>query len=158
MKKLVAWIFTVVFMISCDTSEPVVYSESKEFPGNAWQRFRKLNFRVPVEEPDDSYNFFFTFEYDSAYPYDNLPIHAILNIPGGEERVFTFELAVRDSTGVEHGKWSSEANRFYLRSKLWQSIGVTQQGQFRLSVEQLIPKIKTPGIHRAGIEVTKAGE
>lgn len=154
MKKTFFWIGILFFIAGCGNSGTEVYSESKTFPGNTWQRFSKLNFRVPIEKPNQAYNFFFTLEYDSAFAYDYLPVHGILNTPSGEERIFTFDIQVRDSLGVEKGTWLSDSECYQVRSRLWQGVHISEKGHAQLSIEQLIPKLTTQGIHSAGVEVT----
>jgi|AntRauTorckE6833_2_1112554.scaffolds.fasta_scaffold00217_2 gliding motility-associated lipoprotein GldH len=156
MRIIIIAIALLISLAQCSSSDDVVFSQKVNFEEDSWPRFKKLDFEIPVEHPGSHYNLFFTLHYSSQFPHDNIPLHAILKTPGGEERIYEFTIEVRDNTGKEMGKKPEGSSYYYLEAPLWQGVSL-KEGEAFLSLEQIIPKYSTPGISKAGIRIYEAG-
>jgi len=82
-----------------------------------------------------------------------MPVYVILNTPSGEERMTEIKVPVR-----ENGKFigEEEGKPVEVKAYLWKSIRISKSGKCKLSIENIVPKIQTPGIKEIGIRVEKA--
>lgn len=153
MKRGLVILILAFALLQCSDSRQAIYSNSKSFEKDTWKRFTKLHFNIPVEETDKKYDLYFKVVYSDDFQHDQIPIHAILNSSSGEERIYTFHILVRDTTGQDRGKKSEESKYFHLEAPLWQDVSFPEKGEVALSFEQIIPKFSTTGIHKAGVKV-----
>lgn len=153
MKRILIFLVLAVGFVQCSDSRKAVFSENQAFNSDTWKRFTKLQFDIPVEEPNRHYDLFFNFVYSEDFQYDQIPIHAIMNTASGEERIYTFHIQVRDSVGGNLGQKPEEGKYYHLEAPLWQDVHFPEKGEVSLSFEQLIPKYSTEGIHKAGLKV-----
>lgn len=148
---LIPLLFTIAFF-SCSGPDNV-YEQHRYF-SNGWKRFNKLTFEVPVEEPSQRYDILFSFVHTPEYQYDNIPVHIILNTPGGEERMNKFNLPVRDKSGKYTGTQAGDS--IQMQAVLWPEFIFGETGKAKISVEQIIPKFRTPHIKSAGILIKES--
>ncbi len=153
MKRGLVILMLAVALVQCSDSRQAIYSDSQSFENDTWKRFTKLHFDIPVEKTDKTYDLFFNFVYSDDFQHDQIPVHAILNSPSGEERIYTFHIQVRDTTGQDMGKKSEDSKYYHLEAPLWQEVSFPEKGEVALSFEQIIPKFSTTGIHKAGVKV-----
>ncbi|MGM0566182.1 MAG: hypothetical protein ACQESX_05440 [Bacteroidota bacterium] len=150
------WIAGVVFLLSlsqCTVSEKEIFTAKQAFENDTWQRFQILDFDIPFEEENKAYDLYFTVTYSEDFQHDNIPLHAILKTPAGSKRVNEFTIEVRDANGQDIGEKADDAKYYTLKAPLWQELTISEPGEASLSLEQIIPKFKTPGIKEAGITV-----
>lgn len=155
MRIITISVILILSMIKCTSPDEAMYSSEINFDDDRWQRFMKPEFEIPVEKSENKYDIFFTLRYSDDFPHDNIPLHAILNTPAGEERIYEFTIKVRDDTGKDKGRKAADSKYYFLEALLWQDITLTH-GTAHLSLEQIIPKFTTPGIKSAGIRIYEA--
>ncbi len=153
------WIVGALFILSlprCTVSEKEVFSADQAFEDDTWQRFQVLDFDIPFQEGNTAYDIYFTLTYSEEFQHDNVPVHAILTTPAGSKRVHEFTIEVRDASGKELGQKEDDSKYYILQAPLWQKLTIAEPGTANLTLEQIIPKFKTPGIKQAGIKVNYA--
>lgn len=153
------WIAAALFLLSltrCAVSDKEIFSAEQTFENDTWQRFQILEFDIPFEEEKKAYNFYFTVTYSDEFQHDNIPLHVILKTSTGSKRVHEFTIKVRDAKGENIGKKAEDSQYYVLKAPLWQGLTISEPGEAFLSLEQIIPKYKTPGIKQAGIKVNYA--
>jgi gliding motility-associated lipoprotein GldH len=141
----------ILFCISCDHGP--VYEKYLKMKDSVWDRFDQKYFEVPIEQAPGNYDITLVVHNDHKFGYDNLPLYVILSTPAGEERIREISIPVRQSgkmTGTIVG------NLFENRLKVWKNLKLEGKGKYRISLENMIPKIQTAGIDEIGILVTKS--
>lgn len=154
-----SWILGVLLILvttQCTNREKEFFSAEQPFENDIWQRFQVLEFDIPIEEKNKTYDIFFTVKYSDEFQHDNIPLHAILRTPAGSKRVHEFTIEVRDANGKDIGKKTEDSGYYTLKTPLWQELTISDPGKASLSLEQIIPKFKTKGIKQAGIEIKYA--
>jgi gliding motility-associated lipoprotein GldH len=154
MKKLIKYFFAVFLALAACKSEPA-YQKIQVMQGSIWNRFDNQIFEVPVTETGKSYDIYLTMKRTIDYPYDELPVNVVLQTPSGEERIreFTFKLSQSIKEQEQEG-----ADSLSSKFQLWKEVLLSDKGKCTITIENLIPKIATPGIANIGIVVKKSEE
>jgi gliding motility-associated lipoprotein GldH len=152
MKKLNIYMLISFLAFAACKPEPV-YQKSNEMKGNTWSRFDNQTFEIPIAETGKSYAILLTMKLTPDFPYDEFPVFATLKTPAGEERTKEFNLKLRDyiKTGDK-----SVNDSLYFEFPLWKELFISDKGKCTLTIENIIPKIETPGIKSVGILVKKS--
>jgi gliding motility-associated lipoprotein GldH len=152
MKKLNYFLLISLLAFAACKSEPV-YQNIHEMKGNTWSRFDNQTFEIPITETDKSYAIFLTMKLTVDFPYDEFPLFATLKTPAGEERTKEINFKLRDyiKTGDK-----SVIDSLYYEFPLWKELLISDKGKCTLTIENIIPKIETPGIKSVGILVKKS--
>lgn len=151
MKKLNYFLLISLLAFSACKSEPV-YQNSCEMKGNTWSRFDNKTFEIPIAEGGKSYAIFLTLKRTADFPYDEFPVFATLKTPAGEERTKEFNFKLREY--IKTGDEVKDSLSYEL--PLWKELFISDKGKCTLTIENIIPKIETPGIASVGILVKKA--
>jgi len=150
-KVLKSFLIILIALTACK-SEPA-YEQLHTFKGNTWNRFDNQVFEIPVNETGKTYDIFLTMKRTADYAYEDLPVNVVLQTPSGEERIheFTFKL----SESIRDPK-QEEVDSLTLEFQLWKEILLSDKGKCTITIENLIPKIATPGIASVGIIMKKS--
>ncbi len=140
-----------VCAISCDKGP--VYENYLKMKNQTWDRFDQKLFEIPVKDIDKSYDIAISVRNTVQFAYDDLPAYVILTTPSGEERMREISVPVRNN-----GKMLGTANGnvYEARMVLWKNILISEKGNCKISIENMIPKIQTEGIESIGIIVTRS--
>lgn len=141
-------------LVFFNCSGPANDYEEHCYFANGWKRFNKLKFEIPVKETYQHYDIIFSFVHTPEYQHNYIPVHIILKTPGGEERMNKFNLPVRDKSGKYTGTQAGDS--IQMQAVLWPEFIFGKTGQAKISVEQIIPKFRTPHIKSAGIIIKKS--
>jgi gliding motility-associated lipoprotein GldH len=133
-------------------SEPA-YQKIHTMTGNTWNRFDNQVYKVPVNEAGKTYDIFLTMKRTADFPYEDLPVNVVLQTPSGEERIHEFTFKLSQSIKDQNQESSDSLNSKFL---LWNEILISDKGACTISIENLIPKIATPGIAGIGIVMEKS--
>jgi len=152
MKKLNTYLLISLLAFIACKPEPV-YQKSNDMKGNTWSRFDNQTFEIPITEAGKSYAVFLTMKCTADFPYDEFPVFASLKTPAGEERTKEYNFKLRDYviTGDKEKKDS-----LTYEFPLWKELFISDKGKCTLIIENIIPKIETPGIKSVGILVKKS--
>jgi gliding motility-associated lipoprotein GldH len=141
-----------VFTVSCHKAGPI-YEKYLKMKDSTWDRFDQKYFDIPVDDINKSFDISLVVRVSGKLAYDEIPFYIILTTPAGEERIREIKIPVR-----ENGKMAGElkGNLNEVRTVLWKEFSITTKGNYKVSIENLIPKIQTEGIDEIGIVVTKS--
>jgi len=91
--------------------------------------------------------------HTAQFAYDNLPVYIILTTPAGVEQIREITMPVRENSKMIA---DSTGNLHEIRSVLWTNVSLAEKGKYKISIENMIPKIQTDGIDEIGILVTES--
>lgn len=145
-------LFTLVFTFSACKKGPV-FEHYIKMKNATWDRFDIKPVQIPVAEAGVSYDIAVVVRCTEQFKYDNLPFYAILTTPSGEERMREVTVPVKGN-----GKLLVDPETLKAESRLyiWKQITITEKGNCKLTLENMIPYIQTEGIDEIGIVVTKS--
>jgi gliding motility-associated lipoprotein GldH len=140
-----------IFSISCDKGP--VFEKYLELTNSTWDRFDIKQIEIPVNEVAAGYDITMIVRCTEQFQSDKIPLYVILTSPKGEESVREISIPVR-----ENGKLIAEPKESKAKSRLilWKNFSMADKGTYKITIENLIPKIQTEGISEIGIVVTKA--
>lgn len=145
-------LFSLLVLVSCNSSGPV-FEKYFAFENNSWDRFKQVLFNVAIEKTDIEYDISLLLKPTKDFPYDDMPVYVIMNTPSGEERMSEVKVHVKQNgafIGAEEGK------PVVVKAALWKALQITDKGTCKISIENMVPKIQTPGITAIGIVFEKA--
>jgi gliding motility-associated lipoprotein GldH len=152
MNKTLKYFLLILISFTACKSEPA-YQQLHSLKGNTWNRFDNQVFEIPVKEIGKTYDIFLTMKRTAEYPYDELPINVVLQTPAGEERIHEFSFKLNHSIKDPDQK---EMDSLTVEFQLWKEILLNDKGKCTITIENLIPKIATPGIASIGIVMKKS--
>jgi len=141
----------IVFCMSCDRGP--IYEKYLKMKDSIWDRFDQKYFEIPIEHTPIGSDITLIVRNNDKFGYDNLPLYIILSTPAGEERIREISIPI-----CKNGKMTGTAvgNLFENRLKIWENLKLEVKGEYKISLENMIPKIQTAGIDEIGILVTKS--
>jgi gliding motility-associated lipoprotein GldH len=152
MDKTIKYFFAMFLAFAACKSEPA-YQNIHAMQGNTWNRFDNQAFEIPVNESGKSYDIFLTMKRTADFPYEELPVNVVLQTPSGEERIHEFTFKLSQSIKDPNQESSDSLISKFL---LWNEILISDKGKCTITIENLIPKIATPGIANIGIVMKKS--
>lgn len=124
------------------------------FDNQAWKRFEKQKFGFPVINTSASFDIKLILRHNDDYPFDNLYINVVMEMPGGEERILEQDFRVRDALG---NFLSNDRNGYReLSFYLFKGLHFSGKGVCSMEIENLIPKMEIPGILELGVCLQKS--
>jgi gliding motility-associated lipoprotein GldH len=137
---------------SCEPKGPI-FEKYLKMKDNTWDRFDQKFFEIPIADIEKSLDITFVIRHTAKFQYDNLPVYIILTTPAGAEQIREIKIPVR-----ENGKMiaDSTGSLHEIHTVLWKSISLAEKGKYKISIENMIPKIQTEGIDEIGIVVTES--
>jgi len=154
MKNIVkAFLFLFVFLASCQPGR--VYEKHIKMENLSWNRFRIIEFEVPVEDISVAYNIFLAIRHLSEIPYDVLVITSTMYTPSGEERSLDYEVVIRNDDGELLGE--GLGNFWDLNYQLRENFIFLDEGICRFEFEIKMPWPETVGIMEVGLILEKSG-
>jgi len=153
MKKHFRFIIGILVLI-CGCQRNPIHDEFHPFQSQTWQRFQIIRFQIPVEKSSTSRDLQIYVRFTRDFPYRSLPFHMILRLPSGEERIREYDLPVTFHPGKadENCPQGICEAAFFLKKNL----RFTKNGNLEIDLENLIPKIETPGLEGVGIRILKS--
>lgn len=147
-KKIFIFMFCML-LFSCDNDRQQIVI--KTFPESGWHRFDKLSFDLQVKNTGMDYSIMAVTRHSLDFAPDRIPLHIILTLPSGEERIWEQTIQIRNPDGSFIGILKDDVVEleFPLRSQ----ISFREKGKINLLIEQIIPKYDTPGILSFGLKM-----
>lgn len=145
----------LLFLLISGCSQKAPVGQYHPFPGQTWERFDILSFSVPVTEPG-TYDVTLSAGLTPAFEHEVLAFNMVMNTPSGEERIREYEMTVRkpDGSFAIPCKGDSCSGRVVLK----RGMRVQKPGMMKIAIENLTPRVKTPGIRGVGITLERSGE
>jgi gliding motility-associated lipoprotein GldH len=144
-------IITVIGLSGC--SKRNIYREFHKFDNYTWNRFDKVVYNMDIKTGDVNAEIILSVRYLEQFPYEEIPIQAILNTPSGEERIIEHTIKIKD----EKGNFKGEVAGSYwdLDEVLWKSFYFNQAGKYSIEIENINPYMGIPGIVDLGLTVKR---
>ncbi len=153
MKKsgIILLFLSMLLGFSCSTHSPV-FERYNKFANNTWNRFDQVVFNVPFEKTEADYDIYLVIKPVKDFDYFVLPVYIIMKTPSGEERMKDVTVHLK-----ENNKFIGEVEGqpVVIKTLLWKALRISDKGNCRISIENMIPKIQTGGIAEIGIVVKK---
>ncbi len=121
------------------------------FKNHVWQRFNILKFELPVKQSEKPYTLVFFARHNQDYLYKSLDFSMVMNTPSGEERIRELQLMIRDADDNFLGNCDMEICEatVVLNKELY----INKDGVLLVELENLIPRMETPGLLGVGIRI-----
>lgn len=146
-------LFTITLLaVSCAKEGPV-YEKYLKMKNSTWDRFDQKIIEIPVEDIAKSLDITVVVRYTAQFTGNDFPLYIILTSLSGQEQIRDIKIPVRENSemiGIPIGIM------YEARVVLWKNIEFTEKGNYKISFENMIPKIQTAGIDEIGIVVTKS--
>ncbi len=157
MKRI--WIFFLLLSLcipfACKKDAGLTVFHS--FPDRAWNRFEKQTFDFLIENTSATYDMTLILRHTDDYPFENLYMHVIMEMPGGEERIGEYDFNVK-GPGEEFLSRVSKGGYREITFSLHKGLRFAETGICRVEMENLIPKIEIPGIIALGISLQRSSK
>jgi len=154
MKKNILF-FAIICLLagaSCSDRKPV-FEKYYKFENSTWDRFNKIIFNIPIENPVAAYDITLVLKPNKDFSYSVLPVYIIMNTPSGEERMNDIKIRVKDK---DKFVGEVEGQPVVIKTSLWKGLSISEKGTCVISLENIVPKIQTSGINEIGIIVEQA--
>ena len=148
MKRIIIFSILIALLAGCSGGGNI-YEQYVEFPDGKWERFEKLDFDIPIEKTGREYDIYLVLEYDVNFPDEKLPLHIIMEMPGGEERIKEYHPRLRSHKGIIYGEINE--NRATQEVLLRRKYAFREAGTATIDIECFYPKYTIDGIYKVGI-------
>jgi gliding motility-associated lipoprotein GldH len=118
-----------------------------------WHRFDLLKYELPVDKTGIHVRIEVYARHTTSFPYDNLDFNMVLYTPSGEERIREFRLKIKDGSGAFSGSLSDGV--YTVAVVTHKDLNISKEGNLKVELENLIPKLETPGLTGIGIRLTE---
>ena len=123
------------------------------FKNHSWSRFNILSFEIPVKQTDRPYQVIFYIRHNKDFPFDFLDFNMVMNTPSGEERINEYHLETKDKKGSFLGKCKGEVCEISMELK--KELYISTEGNLIIELENLNPRLETPGLLGVGIRLVE---
>ncbi len=136
MRNIIAVIFCLILLISCDQRS--VYDHYKVTSDSGWHKDSVMHFAIPQLDSLARYNLFISIRNDHSYEYQNLFLITNMEFPNGKTVTDTLEYDMARPDGSWLGIGFSDLKE----SKLWYKDGVrfVEEGSYNVSLEHAMRK------------------
>jgi len=143
---------SMLLVFSCSTNSPV-FERYNKFSNNTWDRFNQVIFNIPLQKTENDYDIFLVIKPSKDFTYNALPVYVIMDTPSGEERMKDVTVHMKEGNKFVG---EVEGQPVVIKTLLWKALRISDKGNCRISIENMIPKIQTIGISEIGIMVEKS--
>lgn len=150
---LLVWILLGISLTLTACMKDVVYEKQYRFEESIWLASDTLRFEFEIEDTSVYYDLKAALRIDTEYPFSNLYLLARMTGSQGQDskEMKGFELA--DKSGKWKGKSYSGLISYEL--PLRERFVFQRSGLYTLYLIQYMRRDRLPGIHDAGIKLTK---
>ncbi len=114
MNKYLICISIIALVFSSCQPEGRIYEEHEKLsPDIEWLKKDVIEFKVPIEETNQTYKMSLTFRFANGYQFREAKVKVKEISPSGKEKTFNYSLKIRDASGEYIGEagydiWDSE--------------------------------------------------
>lgn len=148
--------FTIIILaltLGFACSDRKQFEQTHNFAGAIWHRFDILAFDLPIKNPSAEYSVHVVMRYTDDLENDRIPMHFIMTMPSGEERIWEQTIVVRNKDGNHVG--TRKDGIYELVVPVRSRLQSTQEGFCHITAEQFIPKYDTQGIVSFGLRLIR---
>jgi hypothetical protein len=106
---------------------------------------------VPIEKTEKPYDISFFASCSKDFEYEELDFNMVMTTPSGEERIKEYQLRVKDKSGKFLGEFSGDSCVLFVSLK--NGLTISKKGILKIEIENLIPRMETPGLFGVGIRL-----
>lgn len=126
------------------------------FTNATWERFKLLNFELPVKSTRHTYDFSLVVRYNENFPETTLPVNVVMTTPGGEERIREYMFHIKDKDGNFVG--NPAGGIYQMVIPLRNDVLFAKTGVCKFEIENLTSKYLTTGMIEFGVVMERAKE
>lgn len=154
MKNILYFTALIVLFSGCGRQKPV--SQMHNFTNATWERFKLLNFELPVKSTRHTYDFSLVVRYNENFPETTLPVNVVMTTPGGEERIREYMFHIKDKDGNFVG--NPAGGIYQMVIPLRNDVLFAKTGVCKFEIENLTSKYLTTGMIEFGVVMERAKE
>jgi len=141
-------VILLVTVLSCSSGNS--YEIYYPMKNQSWERFNILKFEIPIKQAEKTFDVYFSVHISKQFEFENLNFNMVMNTPSGEERINEYQMKIRSHSGTFLGQCQQDSciNRILLKKELL----ITKTGTLTIEIENLTPRIITPGI--LGVDIS----
>lgn len=148
MHKLAAAIWLAGAVSLCGCSPEPVYEQYIEVPGSVWQRDKQFHFVFDTDDTATPYDITFQIRNTNRYPYQNIWLFVMEEMPVGEVRRDTIEFFLAD----DYGKWLGQGISVYESSvPIRSSYCFPDSGRYAFIIGQGMRDSSLAGVQEVGM-------
>ena len=148
------WLFIILLFVSFGCNSNKVFEEYKKFDNLSWYRFDFLEFVVPVEETEITYDIYIVLRHLPEFPHKQIPIHLTFFSPSGEFRTADHLLALNDDEGNSLSICVGDFCDVSILVR--EGFRFSEPGIYNFKIENKWKKVDLPGIMEVGLLVEKS--
>jgi len=152
MKKILFFAAFIVLFSGCGRQKPV--SQMHNFKNSTWERFKLLNFELPVKNTRQTYDLSLVVRYNENFPESTLPVNVVMTTPEGEERIKEYTFFIKDKDGNFTG--NPTGGIYQMVIPLRNDVRFVKSGMCKFEIENLMSKYLTPGVIEMGVVMERA--
>lgn len=142
MKRILYFVFLIMLLSGCGQRKPV--SQVHHFKNATWERFKHLNFELPVENLRQKYDLTLMLRYSDKFSENTLPVNVVIVTPEGEERIKEYTFFIKDNSGNFAG--NPVDGVYEMAVTLRKEVRFGKKGMLKFEIENLNSKYYTPGV------------
>lgn len=152
--RLFAFLIFLILLLANSGCMPDERNEVyHQFQDQSWQRFNILSFELPVKASGSPQKVVVFIRHNEKFPYRRLDFHMIMRTPEGEERSREYSVPVRNDAEKPLG--TCEDGNCEVSQVLKKDLHISSSGLLVIELENIIPRIETPGLLGIGIRLEK---
>jgi len=146
-KRLIKSTLLAVLFLACSSGKP--YEVYYPIKNQSWNRFNILRFEIPITQNEKTFDVYFSVYINQHFEFENLSFNMVMNTPSGEERINEYKMKIKSKTGAFLGQYQQDSciNKIMLKKDLL----ISKTGTLTIEIENLTPRIVTPGVLGVGI-------
>jgi len=137
----------IVFACTSEKSYEIYYPLKNQ----SWNRFNILRFEIPITQTKKTFDVYFSANITRQFEFEDLIFNMVMNTPTGEERINEYQMKIKSPTGTFLGQCQQDSciNKILLKKNLL----ISKAGILTIEIENLTPRIVTPGVLGIGISL-----
>jgi gliding motility-associated lipoprotein GldH len=145
------YLLGLILLITGACQRRTVYRDFKEFKNYTWNKTDEFSFNIPIKQDKLTANISLAIRHVGEYPFDDLPLAAILTTPGGE--VITVEKVINLKNENGEFKGDVAGNLYDVDEILWKEYNFDSPGTYIIKLRNIMPRERIPGLVDIGIIV-----
>ncbi|MDP4281014.1 MAG: hypothetical protein Q8867_02590 [Bacteroidota bacterium] len=146
---LLGLLLIILLLPSCKKNTDIVSYHT--FPNRSWYRYSIQKFVIPIKNIEKPYDVSFFARFTQEYPFDNLNFNMVMTTPSGEERIMEYPFTIKRD-GHFTGTFVNDSCEASVCLK--KGIQFDKAGILIIEIENLVPRLQTPGLLGVGIRLT----
>lgn len=151
MKRIFVSLLVVLVLSGCSRS--TLFKDYIKLDNVSWNRGNIIEFEVPIDENVVS-DYFLALRHHTYFSYDYIDVNITFYTPDGEMRSRNYHYNLKN----EKAEWKGDG-----MGELWdinfpirKNVKFNKSGICKVRIENIMPRMETPGIIEVGLIVKKS--